>query len=250
MELVLEEAAVTIKVVSVGGKRMPKALYNQLPRQSLLNDHDCTVHGRPWGIVLDPKCCHDGRWAHWHVLHEKDGELAVWNVAKDAKDAADYNLRPGASYEPLSKADVDFIDACALETHQGGTGFFQGKVFDLVREQRIVTTIEDVKVYLACSSAVDNLRLARNEHADAVAQDARWEQIMLNRPYDRKTEKAEAELKAAEDTLRTAWEQRGKSAQELYADLVDDVRRIKQARVNYAAALAMIQQLPQLFLGA
>ncbi|MEU4507113.1 hypothetical protein [Streptomyces sp. NPDC024089] len=34
MNLVVEEAAVTIKVLSVGGRRMSKAVYGQLPQDS------------------------------------------------------------------------------------------------------------------------------------------------------------------------------------------------------------------------
>jgi hypothetical protein len=80
MELALEEAAVTIKVVSVGGKRISKAIYSQLPRRSPF-DQDSAVQGGLWGVVVDPKCCHHMHakdWAHWHVLYERDGELAVW----------------------------------------------------------------------------------------------------------------------------------------------------------------------------
>ncbi|MET9532604.1 MULTISPECIES: hypothetical protein [unclassified Streptomyces] len=45
-------------------------------------------------------------------------------------------------------------------------------------------------------------------------------------------------------------EQRGCDTGELYAALVADVQRIKQARLNYIAALELVGQLPQLFLGA
>lgn len=247
MELVVEEATVTIKVMSVNGRRMPKAIYNQLPRRSLLSDHGCTVQGRPWGTVIDPKCCHDvvRRRPHWHVLHEQDGELAVWNLPKDIADAG-YNLQPGGPYEPRSRIDRDFLDACALETHRGDTHFFQGSIFDLIRDEQITTTIEDITVHLMCSRDVVRLRDARKEHASAAKWTANWP----DNPPTRRTEKAEAELAKAENAMAELYEHRGRSAQELYADVVADVRRIKQARVNYIAAQEMAGQLPQLFLGA
>ena len=40
------------------------------------------------------------------------------------------------------------------------------------------------------------------------------------------------------------------SAQDLYANVVADVLRIRQARENYAVVLEKVEQLPQLFLGA
>ncbi|MFF8717311.1 hypothetical protein ACF07T_38750 [Streptomyces sp. NPDC015184] len=46
------------------------------------------------------------------------------------------------------------------------------------------------------------------------------------------------------------YEKRGKGARELYPELVADVKLVKQARSNYAAALEMVAGLPQLFLGA
>ncbi|MFF2405940.1 hypothetical protein [Streptomyces sp. NPDC058092] len=177
MELVLEETAVTIKVVSVGGKRMSKALYSQLSRRSPL-DHDSTVRGRLWGVVFDPKCCHTMQakdWAHWHVLYECDGEPAVWFLRRGARNAP-CNLIAGGPYEPRSRVDGEFLDACALETHRGSTDFFQGKVFDLIRDGQIAATIEDTKVYLSCSAAVLKLRTARKEHHAATERAAspRW----------------------------------------------------------------------------
>ncbi|MCM2388135.1 hypothetical protein [Streptomyces albipurpureus] len=166
MELVLEESAVTIKVVSVGGKRMSKANYSQLPRCSLLDDQECVVRGRPWGIVVEPKCCqsmHARGLSHWHVLSEREGESAVWDVRQEP-GAAPYNLRPGGPCEPDSRVDSDFADACALQSHQGITNFFQGQMFGLIRDDQIKTTIEDTTVHLTCSPAVPKLRTARKEY--------------------------------------------------------------------------------------
>lgn len=247
MELVAEDVTVTIKVVSVNGKRMPKAIYNQLPRRSLLSDHDCTVQGQPWGIVVDPKCCHDvvRRRPHWHVLHERDGELAVWELPKNIEDAG-YNLQPGGPYEPCSRIDQEFLNACALETHRGEKYFFQGRIFDLIRDEQVTTTIEDITVHLTCARDVVGLRDARKENAAALKWAANWP----NDPPTQRAEKTGAELAKAETAVAGLYEQRGRSAQELYADVVADVRRIKEARVNYAAAQEMAGQLPQLFLGA
>lgn len=46
MKLAIAESTVTIKTLSVNGKRMSKGIYNQLPRRSLLADGDCAVEGR------------------------------------------------------------------------------------------------------------------------------------------------------------------------------------------------------------
>lgn len=242
MELVIEEAAVAIKVVSVNGKRMPKAIYNQLPRRSLLSEHDCTVQGRPWGIVLESKCCHDvDRFSHWHVLHERDGELAVWDAVPNSTAAGHEG-----PYEPSSGIDREFVNACALETHRGETDFFEGNLFDFIRGDRIVLTIRGVAVPVTCSRAVVALQDARKKHADV----AIWNK---GRPSDvpcRATELAEGTLKAAVDVLAELCGRRGRNAQELFDDLLEDVLRIKQCRVNFAAAQEMVRRLPQLFLGA
>lgn len=58
---------------------------------------------------------------------------------------------------------------------------------------------------------------------------------------------AEKELGAAEEALEQLCDQ---SAQDLYANVVADVLRIRQARENYAVVLEKVEQLPQLFLGA
>lgn len=247
MEVGVEEASVTIKVVSINGRRMPKGIYQQLPRQSLLAADDCSVQGKPWGTIVEQKCCQNWRSRpHWHVLFEKEGELAVWEVPKHVKDAQ-LRFREGEAYEPRSGVDTAFIDAVALETHLGSSNWFEGRVFGLIREDQIVTTIEDTKVYLTCSHEVHELREARKEHASAVQSGlpAHWPSGVPTR-----LEKTENALKSAEDALRSACEQQGKDARELYADLVADVRLLKQARVNYTAAVAMAGQLPQLFLGA
>ncbi|MFF4179609.1 hypothetical protein [Streptomyces sp. NPDC001750] len=253
MNLVVEEAAVTIKTLSVGGKRMSKAIYSQLPRRSPLNGRDCTVQGQLWGTVIDPKCCHRmSGGEHWHVVYEHSGELAVWWVRQGAKNAP-YNLIAGGPYEPGSHVDRDFLDACALDTHRGSAGFFQGRVFDLIREDQVATTIEETKVYLTCSAAMLRLRTARREHASAEERAAGLGWPRREGMPDWRAEavdKARQELTAAEDGLARMCEGRGRSAQELYADLVEDVRRIKQARENYEAALKAVEQLPQLFLGA
>ncbi|MFI9362184.1 hypothetical protein ACIG5E_14195 [Kitasatospora sp. NPDC053057] len=77
MELGIAESAVTIRALSVNGKRMSKGIYSQLPRRPLLAD-DCTVEGRPRGHVVDPKCCHSpSHNPHWHVVHEYEGELFI-----------------------------------------------------------------------------------------------------------------------------------------------------------------------------
>ncbi|MFD3932648.1 hypothetical protein [Streptomyces sp. NPDC058614] len=254
MELVLEEAAVTIKVVSVGGKRMSKAFYSQLPRRSPF-DHDSTVRGRLWGVVVDSKCCHSMRakgWAHWHVLYECDGELAVWSLRQEAKNAP-YNLIAGGPYEPGASVDREFMDACALETHRGSTDFFQGQLFDLIRDDQVAATIEDTKVYLSCSTAVLKLRTTRKEHHAAAERSAsrRWPAHPNVPNYAAEAAAAaEKEMGAAEEALEQLCDQRERSAQDLYAGVVADVRRIKQARENYSAALETVGQLPQLFLGA
>ncbi|MEK8141643.1 hypothetical protein NKH18_00655 [Streptomyces sp. M10(2022)] len=122
MELGIAESSVTIKTLSVNGKRMPKGIYSQLPQRSMLAEGDCAVVGRPWGRVVDPKCCHDARRKpHWHVLHEHDGELFVWVALKRLEDAP-WHLRDGV-YEPRSKAGTAFLDACLLETHLGPPTF-------------------------------------------------------------------------------------------------------------------------------
>ncbi|MFE4540268.1 hypothetical protein ACFRKB_35245 [Streptomyces scopuliridis] len=254
MELVLEEAAVTIKVVSVGGKRMSKAIYSQLPRRSPF-DHDSTVRGRLWGVVVDPKCCHTMHakdWAHWHVLYECDGELAVWFLRQGARNAP-YNLIAGGPYEPRSCVDREFIDACALETHQGSTDFFQGRLFDLIRDNQVAATIEETKVYLSCSAAVLKLHTARKEHHAASERAGSWPvHAHPNVPNFRAeaVATAEKERDAAAEALERLCDQRERNVHDLYADLIADVRRIKQTRENYAAALETVERLPQLFLGA
>ncbi|MFJ1751274.1 hypothetical protein ACIOJD_34355 [Streptomyces sp. NPDC088116] len=254
MELVLEEPTVTIKVVSVGGKRMSKAIYGQLPRRSPF-DHGSTVRGRLWGVVVDPKCCHvmhAKNWAHWHVLYECDRELAVWFLRQEARNAP-YNLITGGPYEPRSRVDREFIDACALETHQGSTGFFEGRLFDLISDDQIAVTIEDTKVYLSCSAAVLKLRTTRKEHHAAAERAGSWPVPARPNFPDFRAEAvatAEKERDAAVEALERLCDQRERNVHDLYADLVADVRRIKQARENYAAALQTVERLPQLFLGA
>ncbi|MFD7533935.1 hypothetical protein ACFV8E_41080 [Streptomyces sp. NPDC059849] len=255
MNLVVEEAAVTIKTLSVGGKRMSKAIYSQLPHRSPLNGLDCTVQGRLWGTVIDPKCCHRMRASaqeHWHVVYEHGGELAVWWLRQGPGNAP-YNLIAGGPYEPASHVDGDFLNACALDTHQGSVGFFQGRMFDLIRDEQVATTIEETKVYLTCSPAVLRLRAARKEHA---AAEERAAGPGFPRPEGTRdwraeaVEEAEQKLKDAEESLARLCKERGCSTQELYAGLAEDVRRIKQARENYGAALKTVEQLPQLFMGA
>ncbi|WP_406132266.1 hypothetical protein [Streptomyces sp. NBC_00989] len=244
----------TIKVVSVNGKRMSKAIYSQLPRRSPF-DHDSSVRGRLWGVVVDPKCCHSMRTAgreHWHVVYECEGELAVWGLRQGAENAP-YNLIAGGPYEPRSRVDREFLDSCALETHRGSTDFFEGRLFDLVRDDQVVAMIEDTKVYLSCSAAVLKLRTTRTEHHTAVQRAAslrRFEHAVVPDYVTEAAAKAEKELGAAEEVLERLRDQRERGIQDLYADLVVDVRRIKQARENYAVALKTVEQLPQLFLGA
>ncbi|MGW4382280.1 hypothetical protein [Kitasatospora sp. NPDC004531] len=111
---------------------------------------DGSVQGRPWGIVIDQKYCHSYRaQPHWHVVHEYNGELFVWNVAKRIEDA-ECRFRDGV-FEPQSGIGTAFLDACMLKTHPGCPDFFQGKVFDLVRDEEVRTTIEDIKVSLDLS---------------------------------------------------------------------------------------------------
>ncbi|MEV0282365.1 hypothetical protein AB0I22_39235 [Streptomyces sp. NPDC050610] len=202
MELGIAESSVTIKTLSVNGKRMPKGVYSQLPQRSLLSERDCEVVGRPWGRVVDPKCCHDARRKpHWHVLHEHDGELFVWVALKRREDAP-WNLQDGG-YQPRSKVGTEFLDACLLETHLGAADFFQGKVFSYVPEGELVTRIEGVKVYLTCSKEANRLRSARE----------RWP--------------GHPGVKEAEKDLRAVYEKRGKGARELYPELVADVKLVK-----------------------
>jgi len=225
VELGIAESSVTIKTLSVNGKRMAKGIFSQLPQRSLLDEGDCVVVGRPWGRVVDPKCCQDARRKpHWHVLYEHDGELFVWVALKRLEDAP-WHLQDGG-YQPRSKAGTAFLDACLLETHLGATDFFQGKVFGLVPEGELVTRIEDIKVYLTCSNEANRLRSARE----------RWP--------------GHPSVEEAEKDLRALYEKRGKGAREWYPELVADVKLVKQARVNYATALEMVAGLPQLFLGA
>jgi hypothetical protein len=54
-----------------------------------------------------------------------------------------------------------FLDACLLETHLGSTDFFEGKVFSLVRDEEVTTTIEGTKVCLTRSNEGNTLRAAR-----------------------------------------------------------------------------------------
>lgn len=253
MELVLEDAAVTIKVMCVGGKRMSKAIYSQLPRRSPL-DHDSAIRGQLWGVVVELKCCHamhvNDR-AHWHVLYECDGELAVWTVRQGAKNGPS-NLVAGGPYEPYTRIDREFVETCALATHRGSTDFFHGRLFDLILDGQIATTIEGIKVYLTCSAGVLELRAARQRHAAAQRAASSSRPVCPGLPnlVAEAAAKAEEELEAATAALEQLCDQRGRSVQDLYADLVADVRRIKQARENYAAALESVEQLPQLFLGA
>ncbi|MFJ2217746.1 hypothetical protein ACIQVO_37020 [Streptomyces sp. NPDC101062] len=222
MKLGITESTVTIKTLSVNGKRMSKGIYNQLPWRSLLADDDCVMEGRPWGYVVDQKCCHSGRRnPHWHVVHEYEGQLFVWVALKRLQDAP-CHLRDG-EYEPRSKAGTAFLDACMLETHLGCTDFFQGKVFDRIRDSELSTTIDNIKVSLSCSNDAGRL----------------W-----------RAKKGWGGVEEAEKELKTLYERRGKGAHELYQELVADVTLVKQARTNYATALQMLAGLPQLFLGA
>jgi hypothetical protein len=132
-----------------------------------------------------------------------------------------------AAYEPRSKAGTVFLDACLLETHLGASDFFEGKAFGLVRDGELITTIEGVRVCLTCSREANTLRAARE----------RWPLHYTS-------------VEDAEKKLRAVYEKRGKGARELYPELVADVKLVKQARSNYAAALEMVAGLPQLFLGA
>ncbi|WP_089107615.1 hypothetical protein [Streptomyces hyaluromycini] len=190
---------------------------------------------------------------HWHVVFECDGELAVWWVRQGAKNAP-YNLIAGGPYEPQSRVDGEFLDACALETYRGSTDFFQGNMFALIRDDQIAATIEDTKVYLSCSAAVLKLHTARKEHHAAAQRAASTPpyppHIKIPNFAAEAAAKTEKALRAAEEALEQMYDQRGHSAQDLYPDVVADVRRIKQARVNYAVALEAVEQLPQLFLGA
>lgn len=255
MEFVVEEAAVTVRVLSVGGKRMPKTIYSQLPRRSPLSD-DCTLRGRLWGIVVDPKCCHrmvaDG-WEHWHVVHESDGQLAVWWVRQGAQNAV-CNLVAGGPYRPGSGIDREFLDACALETHRGSADFFQGDMFALIRDGQITATIEDTKVFLSCSAATLKLHAARKEHHAAAQRAASAPRppahLKIRDVAAEAAATAEEELGAAAEALERLYDQRGRGTQDLYADVVADVRRIKQARKNYGVVLETVGRLPQLFLGA
>ncbi|WP_254069050.1 hypothetical protein [Streptomyces sp. TM32] len=204
---------------------------------------------------------HAKDWAHWHVLYECDGELAVWFLRQEARNAP-YNLIAGGPYEPRSRVDREFVDACALETHRGSTDFFQGRLFDLIHDEQITATIEDTKVYLSCSVAVLRLRTARREHHAAAERAASpvgvppWPGSRFathSKAHNFVAEAAataEKETEAAAAALEQLCDQREHSVQDLYADLVADVRRIKQARENYAVALETVEQLPQLFLSA
>ncbi|MET9396075.1 hypothetical protein [Kitasatospora sp. NPDC002965] len=158
MELAIEEAAVTIQVLSVNGKRMPKTIYSQLQHRSLLDD-DCTLRGKPWGYVVDPKCCHRSVQPHWHVLHELGGELCVWVVPKNLDDAT-FRLR-NVVYKAAA-AGAAFLDACVLENRRGRDDFFQGQILDLVRNDEVQATIEDLRVCRPCSrEAAELLRVTR-----------------------------------------------------------------------------------------
>ncbi|MFE2718959.1 hypothetical protein ACFXKI_45415 [Streptomyces mirabilis] len=90
---------------------------------------------------------------------------------------------------PSSRIDTEFVDACVLETHRGETDFFEGKLFDFIRDDLLRVTIQDVTVHMACSRAVVALHDARKKYTSA----ASW-----NRPSNvpcRATELAEGALK-------------------------------------------------------
>ncbi|MFJ2847649.1 hypothetical protein GA0115256_14088 [Streptomyces sp. DconLS] len=86
--------------------------------------------------------------------------MFVWVALKRLEDAP-WHLQDGV-YSPRSKAGTAFLDACLLETHLGATDFFEGKVFSLIRDDEVITTIEGVKVCLTCS---------RDAIADLAARD-------------------------------------------------------------------------------
>ncbi|MGV9267357.1 hypothetical protein ACWDRR_22150 [Kitasatospora sp. NPDC003701] len=224
MELATEEAAVTIQVLSVNGKRMPKTIYSQLQHRSLLDD-DCTLRGKPWGYVVDPKCCHRSSvQPHWHVLYELDGELCVWVVPRSLDDA-EFRLRD-VVYEARA-AGAAFLDACVLENRRGRNDFFQGQVLNLVRNDEVRATIEDLQVRLSCShEAAELLRVTK----------ASWS--------------TRSAVETAEGALSAKCQARGKDAHQLYDELVTDIRSVKRARTNYKSALEVLGRLPQLFLGA
>ncbi|MFE6869591.1 hypothetical protein ACFVFS_23940 [Kitasatospora sp. NPDC057692] len=132
---------------------MSRAVYNQLQRRCPLANTDGSLQGRPWGIVIDQKCCHSYRaQPHWHVVHEYNRELFVWIVPKRIEDAK-YHFQ-GKLFEPRADIGTDFLDACMLETHLGCPEFFKGRVFDLVRDEEVRTTIEfPVEFFCSGSSA-------------------------------------------------------------------------------------------------
>lgn len=248
----VDEATVTIRVLSVGSKRMPRAVFNQLPQRSPLNS-ECLVEGQLWGVVVDPKCCHgmhdSGRRPHRHVVHELGGELAVWMAPHSLREASG-ELIPGTSCTPGS--GEAFVNVSALETHRGSSDFFEGKVFDLIRDGEIATTVDGTKVYLPCSRAVEALREARvrnralEERPLRPGSEGAWPG-RAQVEEDRKA-KGRADLESAEQRLESQCPSR--SAKDLYDDLVADVLRIKRNRLNYAAALDATAALPQLFVGA
>ncbi|MFI1522813.1 hypothetical protein [Kitasatospora cineracea] len=205
---------------------MSRTLFNQLQRGCLLDEHDCSVQGTAWGVVVEPKCCHGARYRpHWHVVYERQGELFVWYTPKDITDA-EFRIS-GEHYSPPSHIGAAFLDACVLETHRGRQDFFQGKVLDLVKNCEVLTMIEDLRVCLALSREAEQLRhLTRRSWSDR------------------------AEIAKAELDLAAKYEKRGKDARGLYEDLLADIHLVKTARTNYASALEKVGQLPQLFLGA
>ncbi|MET9535745.1 hypothetical protein ABZY02_35210 [Streptomyces sp. NPDC006649] len=108
----------TIKVLSVAGKRMSTALLGQLVNRDPL-DADGVARGRFWGRVVNPKYCLNssgyGGWDHWHVIYDHDGELAVWRALQGLRNEP-FPLVAGTPYSPESAIAIKFLDACALET--------------------------------------------------------------------------------------------------------------------------------------
>ncbi|WP_258534409.1 hypothetical protein [Streptomyces sp. PT12] len=82
-----------------------------------------------------------------------------------------------------------------LETHLGCNDFFQGSVLDLIREGEVLTTVEDLKVSMRCSTEASRLVAARNGWPPRSSVDT------------------------AEKELRAVYERRGKDARELYKSL-------------------------------
>lgn len=68
-------AAVEVKTLTVSGKQVTLAVFRQLREEPLLAE-DGTLNGVPWGIVnYHPDKCGESQFPHWHVVWQHGSEL-------------------------------------------------------------------------------------------------------------------------------------------------------------------------------